>query len=290
MGIEIITGPNVYLVGRQEIDADQLDRFLHEEGVDAWTSDTDIAGQKLIEVGGRLCYQSYAKPRPGGNAAYIDHILEMAHGAVIEHAVFNLIITGVSRSFTHELVRHRAGWSYSQRSQRFCDESGLSAVVPPALREEVEAALTFHRENFGDAPFSEAYDIDPGVHRKAYVGLVWLWYMEATVRCYRYLSDYLTEKRKAEESDPTLRRKQAREAARSVLPNATETKIFVTANARALRHFLELRGTRHADAEMRRVAIAILEILSREAPAIFGDFTLDLSFPGGEIVCRHHKV
>jgi len=108
----ILRDPKVYLVGRQAIDEDALSRFLADEGVTRWSTDTEEAGEKLVEVAGRLCYKSYARPRPGGNAAYIGHILEVGHGSVLEHAVFNFIITGVSRSFTHELVRHRAGMGY----------------------------------------------------------------------------------------------------------------------------------------------------------------------------------
>ena len=81
--------------------------------------------------------------------------------------------------------------------------------------------------------------------------------------------------------DRTLRRKMARQAARSVLPNATETKIFITGNARALRHFIELRGSEHADVEIRKVALAILGILGHEAPNLFGDYTLE--FVSGQL-------
>ena len=65
-----------------------------------------------------------------------------------------------------------------------------------------------------------------------------------------------------------------RQAARAVLPNATETKIFVTANVRAWRHFIEMRGASYADWEIRRLALAILDILREEAPLLFGDFTV----------------
>ena len=109
---EIVREPRVYLVGRQAVDDAALAAFLDDHGVSQWATDTDVAGEKLIEVAGRLCYLSFAKPRPGGNRAYIGHILEVGHGSVLEHAVFNLLITGVSRSLTHELIRHRAGWAY----------------------------------------------------------------------------------------------------------------------------------------------------------------------------------
>src|SRR5690348_8623989 len=98
----IVRDPKVYLVGRQTVDERALAEFLGDHDVSHWTTDTAVAGEKLVEVAGRLCYLSFARPRPGGNAAYIGHILEVGHGSVLEHSVFNLIISGVSRSFTHE--------------------------------------------------------------------------------------------------------------------------------------------------------------------------------------------
>src|SRR5436305_13834210 len=87
------------------------------------------------------------------------------------------------------------------------------------------------------------------------------------------LTEMLQERFK-DEPDRTLRGKLARQAARSVLPNATETKIFVSANSRALRHFIELRASRHAEVEIRKLAIKVLEIMKQEAPHIFGDYQL----------------
>src|SRR5438034_11227619 len=86
---------------------------------------------------------SFAKPRTGGNQAYIGHILEVGHGSVLEHAVWNLIITGVSRSFTHELIRHRAGFGYSQLSQRYVDESEASYVEPDCIADDPECHAIF---------------------------------------------------------------------------------------------------------------------------------------------------
>jgi thymidylate synthase (FAD) len=256
----IIRDPRVYLVGRQTIDDQELTRFLSDEGVASWTTDTEVAGQKLIEVAGRLCYQSYARPRPGGNRSYIGHILEVGHGSVLEHAVFSFIFTGVSRSFTHELVRHRAGFGFSQQSQRFVNEGECAFVEPDAIAE------------------------DPELHR------VWLEAVQSCQRAYRTLADGLAAKF-AHLEDKTLRRKKAREAARSVLPNATETQIFVTANARAWRHFIEMRGDPAADVEIRKVALAVLKILQAESPNLFGDYTL-IDLPGGEQAAStpHRKV
>ncbi len=256
--ITILRDPNVYLVGRQAVDDQALAAFLADHDVQRWSTDTDEAGEKLVEVAGRLCYLSFARPRPGGNQAYIGHILEVGHGSVLEHAVFNLIITGVSRSFTHELIRHRAGFAYSQLSQRFVDESECAFVEPDAIAE------------------------DPELHR------VWMEAVQACSRAYRELADGLAA-RFAGLEDKTLRRKKAREAARSVLPNATETKIFVTANARALRHFIEMRADPSADVEIRKVAIAILKLLQAESPNLFGDYTVTDLAEGGQTASTVHR-
>ncbi|MCE2803851.1 MAG: FAD-dependent thymidylate synthase [Gemmataceae bacterium] len=240
--MRILRDPQIYLLGRQSTDQGEVDRFLSDHGV-AWQTDTDVAGEHLVEVAGRVCYMSFAKPRPGGNQAYIHHILEVGHGSVLEHAVWNFLITGVSRSFTHELVRHRAGMGYSQLSQRYVDESVAEYVEPDCIADNPAAHQIFQET------------------------------VQAAHDGYRKLVDILSEKF-ADEPDRTLRRKKARQAARSVLPNATETKIFVTANGRSLRHFLEMRGSRHAEDEIRKVAVAMLRILQKESPNLFGDYTL----------------
>jgi thymidylate synthase (FAD) len=81
-------------------------------------------------------------------------------------------------------------------------------------------------------------------------------------------------------TDKTLIRKMARQSARAILPNATETKLMVTANARAWRHFIEMRASEHAETEIRRVAVEILKILQKEAPNIFGDYRI-IPLPDG---------
>ena len=93
-----------------------------------------MGGEGLIEVSGRVCYMSFgSKRRRRTNKDYIGHILEVGHGSVLEHAAWNFIITGVSRSFTHELIRHRAGFGYSQLIQRYVDESSADFKSDPIL-------------------------------------------------------------------------------------------------------------------------------------------------------------
>jgi thymidylate synthase (FAD) len=257
--IRVLREPTVYLVGRPTVDWEALNRFLADHGV-SWQTDTVAAGEYLTEVAGRVCYMSFAKPRPGGNKVYLEHILEVGHGSVLEHAVWNFIFTGVSRTLTHELIRHRAGWAYSQLSQRYVDESVGEYVEPDCIAD------------------------NPKLHR------LWLESIAQSHQSYMKLSEELQEAFR-EEPDKTLRRKLARQAARSALPNATETKIFVSANARALRHFIELRASRHAEVEIRKLAVKVLEIMKKEAPHIFGDYQLS-PLPDGtfEATTEHRKV
>ena len=211
--IRILTEPAVYLVGKQVIGEPELDRFLADHGV-SWESDSEIAAEVLTETAGRICYMSFAKPRPGGNAAYLTHIKEVGHGSVLEHAVWNFIITGVSRSLTHELVRHRAGLR---------------------LLAACRSATSMSRSPSTSSPTSSP--TIPELHA------IWLDAVKQVHEAYIQLAEKLNAKLadpKAAaaamlppDTDRTTRRKAARQAARSVLPNATETKIFVTANARA---------------------------------------------------------
>jgi thymidylate synthase (FAD) len=208
-----------------------------------WNTDTEVGAEALCEAAGRVCYVSFGKGRKT-NQEYLRNILQSAHGSVLEHAVWNFILCGVSRSFTHELIRHRAGWGYSQLSQRYVDESTADFVEPDCIAEDQE------------------------------LHTVWLESIRQSHEAYIQLVAGL-ERRFASEPNATLRRKLARQAARSVLPNATETKIFVTANARALRHFIELRANEHAETEIRVVAVKILKLMQAEAPSIFGDYSLE---------------
>jgi len=255
--LRITRAPRVYLVGRQVVDDQAVARFLGDHGLQ-WSTDTEVGAERLAEMAGRVCYLSYGKGRKT-NREFLGHIVEVGHGSVLEHGVWSFLITGVSRSFTHELIRHRH-FSYSQLSQRYVDESDSEFIEP----DEIAA--------------------DPALHA------LWVEAVEAARRAYDGLVAGLLERFPAV-ADKTLRRKLARQAARSVLPNATETKIFMTGNARALRHFVELRGSEHAEVEIRRVALAVLEIMQREAPAMFSDYRLE-ELPDGTRAVRtdHPKV
>jgi thymidylate synthase (FAD) len=221
-----------------------------------WSTDAD-GGQALLEFAGRACYQSWSKPNPktATNAGYLQHIIDVGHFSVLEHASVSFYITGISRSCTHELIRHRH-FSYSQLSQRYVPENESQIVVPPGMEDDDELRRIL----------AEAADAS----RATYAEL--LNRLEA-----KFAAGQPTAKVSA------LRRKQARQAARAVLPNATETRIVVTGNYRAWRHFIAMRASEHADVEIRRLAIACLRQLVDVAPAVFGDFQVSALADGTEV-------
>lgn len=232
------------------LDNDEFRDYIgYERAADARTT---FHGDFIPETAGRLCYQSFAKPRPGGNAAYMERILSEGHGSVLEHAQIGFIISGVSRSLTHELIRHKAGTAVSELSQRFVDASDLGFVVPP---------------RWVDAVPAEIISICNDAQRR-----------------YKALVDL-------GEGGTTLQRKRIRESARSVLPNCVETHIAFSANLRAWRNILEQRGNIHADLEIRRLAVALLEPLRLYAPNVFQDFDIVTDEDGREsVVNKWRKV
>lgn len=224
--------------------------------------DTDAhGGQALVEFAGRACYQSWSKPNPrtAANASYISHIIDVGHFAVLEHASVSFYITGVSRSCTHELVRHRH-FSFSQLSQRYVPEDHASVVIPPGLE---------------DDPELQQIVLDAADASRAA-------YLEVLARLEAKFADQPAGSDRPA-SPGVLRRKQARQAARAVLPNDTETRIVVTGNYRAWRHFIAMRASEHADVEIRRLAIACLRELTAVAPAVFADFDITVLADGTEV-------
>lgn len=206
----------------------------------AWQTDTARAGEKLIEFAGRMCYQSWNNPSGRTNRQYIENLLRQGHLSVLEHAQASFAISGISRSCSHELVRHRH-FSFSQMSQRYVAEDEANFIEPEVIASDPEAHAIFMQA------------------------------VEASAEAYRRLNQLL-ERRLASHPDRLERRKLARQAARAVLPNATETRLVMSGNFRAWRHFLRLRGSRHAEAEIRTLAVEIYRQLLELSPAAFGDF------------------
>ena len=231
----IFTEPRITLLARPS--------FTEPEHLPVKWLGESTDGERLSEFAGRLCYMSQKNPASRPTREYLENIKKQGHGSVLEHANYSLLLEGVSRSLTHELVRHRAGFAYSQLSQRYVDESEANFVMPPAIIGD-EALESRWREQMEGA-------------QQSYVALV-----ESLMTRYAWVGDKIH------------RRKMAREAARGVLPNSTETKIVVTGNARAWRTMLELRTSEGAELEIRRCAVEILRVLQGEAPGFFSDFEI----------------
>ncbi|WP_367137987.1 FAD-dependent thymidylate synthase [Saccharothrix sp. HUAS TT1] len=195
----------------------------------------------LAEFAGRSCYQSFHKPNPAteANRDYLANILNQEHESVLEHASVTFYVTGVSRALTHELIRHRH-LSFSELSQRFVNVEGAQFVTAPALAEHWDEFLTEDKTRASGVR---------GATEELYQFVRYV---------YADLVSYLHGK--------GMTRKKAREAARSVMPNATETRIVVTGNIRAWRWVIKKRFHAAADAEIRQFAGEVLNHLREIAP------------------------
>ena len=226
--------------------------------------------EHLIEFAGRHCYRSWEKGRD--HEEYVENILKEAHGSVLEHVAIPFVVTGISRSLSLELIRHRAGTAVSQESQRYVDAKDVRFVIPPLL-------LDLFSDD--DEAFN-AYKAEKEEVVKRYTDL--------QHKLEDYAQRYGWSKREL--------RKRVNEAARCVLPNDTETRMVWTMNARAMRHILELRGSEHADMEIRRLAVAFYYAAKRVMPVLLRDFNeVAFTCPSGihsdlpgKLTCLYHKV
>ncbi len=195
--------------------------------------------QELIAAAAKLCYaeetEGLLDQDPEGARKFVHILKNMGHMSPIEHANFTFYIEGVSRAMTHQLVRHRIA-SYSQRSQRYVSHKGFDYIVPPQM-----AGKTV--DDNGTEKDAETYYAEV---------------MEYITDAYGKLVQALGEKGESTNED-----------ARYILPNACETKIFVTMNARELIHFFEERLCERAQWEIRNVADQMLALAREACPAVF---------------------
>ncbi|MBU1891185.1 FAD-dependent thymidylate synthase [Patescibacteria group bacterium] len=238
--------PKVYLVGESRIVEEGLQAFLDNLGIPDWVSDAPTDVERIIEVMARNCYKSFApglnrnvKKVREHNDEYMANVLKSGHGSVLEHAVVNFIFTDVSRVFTHELVRHRAGVAISQESLRFVRLDDLGLWPPISIREDEEAMAIYVRtfEELGalQLELAEHFGLDDdgvGFHHK----------------------------------------KQMTSAMRRVAPIGLATAIGWSANARALRWVVQNRTTPGAEEEIRYVFGKVGEIVVARYPNLFQDF------------------
>lgn len=259
------TTPKVYLLARPSIDIDGMRGYLQDVGGESWlqrrldeAQGTPNGGELIVEFGGRACYRSW---EPGLNPnvtkvrtdqrEYFANILRSAHGSVLEHANWSFALRNVSRVFTHELVRHRAGSAFSQESLRYVRLTDIGFRVPPALEPVRDQVLSIveQLEEF-QVSAAEKLGID-------------------------------------EQGVPFHVKKEVTSALRRLAPIGLSTDILWTANARTLRHVIEMRTAEGAEEELRLVFDQIAHVMQVEAPGLFQDFTRS---EDGAWVPEHRKV
>jgi thymidylate synthase (FAD) len=237
--------PRIYLISRPRFELEAFYSFLRGERTDWIRSAQAKESEEIVEVAGRICYMSFGeKQSPRRNGEYLHNLIEQGHESVLEHVSWTFLLAGVSRAFTHQLVRHRAGFSFSQLSQQYHEETEATFVEPEHLKESPVALKAWRNA------------------------------VEVARESYKIILDSLSGLEGKSELTRKEFKRAIRSAARSVLPNATETKIVVTANARALRHFFRVRGSIPGDLEMREVAVAVYELVQADAPSLFDDFAM----------------
>ncbi len=255
--------PKVFLVGETRIVEEGLQSYLDFLGVPEWKTDAPSDAERLSEVFGRLCYRSF---EPGlnpnvtkvreGNAKYVGHVIEVGHGSVLEHASLNFIFADVSRVFTHELVRHRAGVAISQESLRFVRLDRLSAYVPMHIEENEQAmtifAKTLEQLETVQKTLAEIYGID--------------------------------------EAKSFDEKKKLTSAFRRLAPCGVATTIGWSCNFRTLRHVIERRTDPAAEEEIRAVFAMVYEQARNRYPNLFADYTVTMVDGLPWVKTEHDKV
>jgi thymidylate synthase (FAD) len=216
--------------------------------------------EAVVAMAARLCYSPSdieslkEKTVATEQNKFVEKLMDIGHMSPIEHASFTFAVEGISRACSHQLVRHRLA-SYSQQSQRYVsEESGFDFVIPPSIKKDRELA-----RYFGD-------------------------FMNKAQEAYNHVVRRLNEK--------GLKGEEANQDARFILPNACETKIIITMNARELLHFFTQRCCNRAQWEIRAMAIEMLRIVSGSAPIIFkhaGPGCLKGKCPEGDYTCGKMK-
>jgi thymidylate synthase (FAD) len=251
--------PHISIIARPNIDWPAINSFLNRKNTDWKRSEEATTAEELIEFAGRVCYMSFGnKQSPRTNEEYIKNLIMQGHESVIEHVNWTFGISNVTRSFTHQLVRHRIGFSYSQLSQQYVDHSNF----------EIHSPINIESLPKTTKAWEDAQETIRDIYTKIVESL------EAELDIKKFQN-------KKEKS------RLINSVARQILPSGTTTSLVMTANARALRHFLMLRGSTQGDMEMRSFSVALFDLLISEAPAVFFDFKKITLADGYEAIVKN---
>lgn len=250
--------PEVFIIGRSEVDREGMNAYLKSVGAGGWETNAPSGVEEIIEVNSRGCYMSFGTGiNPNitrtreGNEAHLENILSSGHGSVLEHSYVTFQFVNVSRVFTHELVRHRAGVAISQESLRFVRLDDIPFWIPPSLG-KVGRELGFSMED-NLRPLLQATE-------RIYNNI-----LSSAARCEGY---------KSFDDMPFNLKKKYTSAARRVAPIGTATKIGWTVNMRALRHVIEMRTSNGAEEEIAFVFRKVAVLAKENWPNLFMDLQI----------------
>ncbi len=264
------TEPQVFCIGESKLNRDELENWLTALGVSDWSTDAEDEISELIEMEGRACYLSFGTDLNENinrvrteNKDYVEHIVSVRHGSVLEHSMINFQILDVSRVFTHELVRHRVGVAISQESLRYVRVNNLGYWIPPCLEDIIDMDNMFktHWRICEDA----YQNILKMAGLKEYIKSNGTWSVPPDLDPIDYFNSLPFDKKKAYTS-----------AARRFLPIGMATKIGWSCNIRTLRSVLEMRTHPSSEEELRLVFSKIGFIALERWPYLFSDYTPEL--------------
>lgn len=257
-GTPYLKHAGVVLIAKPHVELEGIRPFLEGFGADLdfaqYVDDPTplTPAARLMKTAGQTCYASFGPKRSYNENAkrYFDNLSSSGHGSVYEHATLSFLCYGISRSNTHEIVRHRAGTAFSQLSQRFVSGKVLRFVERP----EYQQHPALHKS------FEERID--------------------RAAREYEEIADELLSlqsegDQRLSAAAKTDRRKRVQQTARSVLPNETETILVLSANIRSWRHMIEMRTDEHAESEIRDLFFRIFLCLRLAEPLLFEDYEIE---------------
>lgn len=268
----------VYLISRSCPDLTQMTKWLKSKGVSQdglkiLDPHNKTDGEQIVELAGRRCYMSF---EVGLNpnvtkirtdlAEYLENILKSGHGSVLEHVTYTFAIENVSRVFTGEMNRHRAGWAISEGSMRYIRFTDIPYWVPTCIKYTPEDGNICIKKEKSRQVFTKAFI----QMEENYKELCEIW---------------------SEELSPTSKfhdKKNITSMMRRIIGMGVASGGIWTGNLRAVRHVLELRGSSAAEEEIFLVATKMFEILVNQEPNFFKDF--QQSEVGKYLVPKYHKV
>lgn len=241
--------------------------YLLAHTVPVNTTDNSLNPERVVAAAGKLCYSKsdvinlYQGLDDKETERFVKMLSSMGHESPIEHISFTFGIEGISRTCSHQIVRHRIA-SYSQQSQRYVDlQNSFNYIMPDAIKNNPKAAEMYKLSIYSDMEV----------------------YKEITRALIEEYTKDITDKKQI-----SLLTKKALEDARFALPNACETKIIVTMNARTLLNFFKERCCSRAQWEIRDVAYQMLDLVLDVAPNVFSKAGAPCVFgacPEGKMSC-----